>query len=110
MVAVMSAGSADLVVRVRAAGLNRADLLRWRGPGSAAAGMELSGEVLEVGTGATGWSVGDRVMSLGPGFSPEPVRIPARLAMPVPGTFSWEEAGALPAALLTMHDAIATHG
>ena len=105
-----SPGPEDLLVRICAAGLNRADVLRWRGPGSAAPGIELAGEVLEVGSAVTGWSAGDRMMSLGPGFASEPVTIPARLAMPVPASMSWEEAGALPAAVMTMHDAIVTNG
>ncbi len=105
-----SAGEGELLVRVRAAGLNRADYLEWRGSASPVAGRELAGDVLEVGSGVTGWSVGDRLMARGPGFSSEPVTVPARFAMPVPLSFSWEEAGALPIALLTMHDAIVTHG
>ncbi len=104
-----SAGPGELLVRVRAAGLNRADYLRWSAAGSAP-GSELAGEVVNVGPEVTGWSVGDRVMSRGPGFSAEPVAVPAQVAMPVPDSLSWEEAGALPVALMTMHDAIATHG
>jgi NADPH:quinone reductase len=97
-----------LRVRVRAAGLNRADYLdRQRNPEQA--GRELAGEVVEVGTGVEGWSVGDRIMSRGPGFRSE-ATVPARLAMPVPSSFSWEEAAALPVALMTMHDALATRG
>jgi NADPH:quinone reductase len=104
-----SAGPGELLVRVRAAGLNRADYLRWIAAGSAP-GSELAGEVVNVGPEVRGWSVGDRVMSRGPGFLAEPVAVPAEVAMPVPDSFSWEEAGALPIALMTMHDAVATHG
>jgi NADPH:quinone reductase-like Zn-dependent oxidoreductase len=49
-------------------------------------------------------------MARGPGFSSDPVVVPARMAMAVPESFSWEEAGGLPIALMTMHDALATHG
>lgn len=105
-----SAGAGELLVRVRAAGLNRADYLEWRRSGSAVAGRELAGEVVEVGAGVTGWSVGDRLMARGPGFSSEPIAVPARFAMAVPESFSWEEAGAVPVALMTMHDAIVTRG
>jgi NADPH:quinone reductase-like Zn-dependent oxidoreductase len=49
-------------------------------------------------------------MGRGPGFTGEPVALPARFAMAVPESFTWEEAGALPIALMTMHDAIATRG
>jgi NADPH:quinone reductase-like Zn-dependent oxidoreductase len=104
------AGADELLVRVRAAGLNRADYLEWRAGVSAPTGRELAGEVLQVGEGVTAWSVGDRVMARGPGFSSNPVVVPARMAMAIPESFSWEEAGGLPIALMTMHDAIATRG
>jgi NADPH:quinone reductase-like Zn-dependent oxidoreductase len=100
----------NLLVRVRAAGLNRADYIEFRGAPERLKGRELAGEVIEVGPNASSWSVGDRVMALGAGFSTEPVLIPQDLAIPVPDSFSWEEAGALPLALCTMHDAIVTNG
>ncbi len=61
-----------------------------------------------MGDGVQGWAVGDRVMSRGAGFATRAV-VQARHAMPVPPSFTWEEAGALPIALLTMHDALVTH-
>lgn len=103
-------GRGELLVAVRAAGLNRADYLRYQTSGPAVPGSELAGEVLAVGEAVSGWSVGDRVMARGPGFSAEPVTIDARFAIAVPDSFSWEEAGALPVALMTMHDALVTHG
>jgi NADPH:quinone reductase-like Zn-dependent oxidoreductase len=110
-------------VRVRAAGLNRADLFMRAGtyvvgtgaaagaspPRPVTAGGELAGEVVAVGEGVTGWSVGDRAMAQGAGYA-ELAAVDARLAMPVPPALSWEEAGALPVALLTMHDALVTNG
>lgn len=117
-------GPGQLLVRVRAAGLNRADLIARAGRyvvGTSAAGApppvakpftgggELAGEVVAVGDGVTGWSVGDRVMSQGLGYA-ELAVVNAALAMPVPESLSWEEAGALPVALLTMHDALVTNG
>ena len=109
----------QLLVRVRAAGLNRADLAARAGTyvvGTTArpvrpttAGAELAGEVLAVGEGVTGWAVGDRVMAQGAGYA-ELAVVDARLALPAPPTLSWEEAGALPVALLTMHDALVTNG
>lgn len=104
-----TAGPGELLVGIKAAGLNRADLELYRSTGSVP-GRELAGEVRAVGSGVAGWSVGDRMMSRGPGFSTEPVVVPARFAMPVPDSFTWEEAGALPVALMTMHDALVTHG
>ena len=113
------AGPGQLLVRVRAAGLNRADLLARAGryvvgttktpPKPMVAGAEFAGEVVAVGDGVGGWQVGDRVMSQGAGYA-ELALADARLAMPVPQILSWEQAGALPVALLTMHDAIVTNG
>lgn len=97
-----------LRVRVRAAGLNRADLLGHQ-YGMSGRGKELAGEVLEVGAGVEGWAEGDRVMGLGDGFASE-ADVLAEHALHVPGTLSWEEAGALPLVLATSHDALVTNG
>jgi NADPH:quinone reductase-like Zn-dependent oxidoreductase len=115
-------GPGQLLVRVRAAGLNRADLAVRAGTyvvgtGRTApparpftAGGELAGEVMAVGDAAEGdWRVGDRVMAQGAGYA-ELAVVDARLALPAPPVLSWEEAGALPVALLTMHDALVTNG
>jgi NADPH:quinone reductase-like Zn-dependent oxidoreductase len=111
-------GEGQLLVRVRAAGLNRADLATVAGThvvGARAAaepfvaGAELAGTVEEVGPGVQRWRPGDAVMAQGPGYA-ELALIDQELAMPVPAALSWEEAGALPVALLTMHDAIASKG
>ena len=113
------AGPGQLLVQVRAAGLNRADLLARTGryvvgtvasaPRPFVGGGELAGEVLAVGEGVDGFTVGDRVMSQGAGYA-ELAVIDARFAMPMPASLTWEQAGALPVALLTMHDAIVTNG
>lgn len=110
-------GAGQLLVRVRAAGLNRADLLARRaapstggGPARPAiAGSEAAGEVVSVGPGVDGWRPGDRVMGRASGYA-ELAVIDADAAMPVPDAMGWEEAGALPIALLTMHDALRTNG
>jgi NADPH:quinone reductase len=104
------AGHGELLVRIRAAGINRAEYLQTLVSDKPLPGSEFSGEVLDVGPGVEGWAVGDRIMGRGAGFSRDPVLVSARLVMPVPDTFSWEEAAALPVALMTMHDAIVTHG
>src|SRR5215469_14611575 len=63
----------EILIRVRAAGVNRADLLQRQGfypppPGaSEIIGMEVAGEVLAVGASAKGWKVGDRAMASLPG-------------------------------------------
>jgi NADPH2:quinone reductase len=111
--------STQLLVKVRAAGLNRADLLARRGgypraggagPGDPfVAGAELAGEVIAVGPEVERWSVGDRVMAQGAGYA-ELATVEQGLAMPVPDGLGWNEAGGLPVAALTMHDALRTNG
>lgn len=115
-------GPGQLLVRVRAAGLNRADLAvragGYRvGTGRSVAapsrplraGAELAGEVVAVGPGVADFAVGDAVMAQGSGYA-ELATVEALLAMPKPSALSWEEAGALPVGLLTMHDALVTNG
>ena len=112
-------GRGQLLVRVRAAGLNRADLYARAGayrvgdptrvPAPFVGGGELAGEVEALGAGVDGWRVGQRVMAMGPGWAEWAV-IDADLAMAVPGEVSWEEAGGTPVALLTAHDALRTNG
>ncbi|HLY82268.1 MAG TPA: zinc-binding dehydrogenase [Acidimicrobiales bacterium] len=110
----------QLLVRVRAAGLNRADLAARAGayrtgPAAVApsapfiAGAELAGEVVGLGPGVEGWQVGDRLMGRGRGYA-ELAAVDQDTAMPAPPSLTWEEAGALPVALMTMHDALATNG
>jgi putative PIG3 family NAD(P)H quinone oxidoreductase len=95
----------DLLVRVRAAGLNRADLLQRLGryappPGEPETmGLEIAGEVEKA---AGSFREGDRVMALlaGGGYA-EKARVPAAQAMAIPQGLSFEEAAAIPEAFLT---------
>lgn len=104
----------EILVRVRAAGINRADLLQRVGqypapPGSPAniPGLEYAGEVAALGTGAAAWKVGDRVMGLVPGGAyAEFVSTHEALAVRVPASWSFEEAAAVPEAFMTAHDAL----
>ncbi|HET9754783.1 MAG TPA: NAD(P)H-quinone oxidoreductase [Myxococcales bacterium] len=104
----------DLVVRVRAAGVNRADLLQRMGrypppPGEPETiGLEIAGEVEHP---AGPWKRGDRVMALlaGGGYA-EKARVPAAQAMAVPERLSFEEAAAIPEAFLTAWLNLATLG
>jgi NADPH:quinone reductase-like Zn-dependent oxidoreductase len=115
-------GPGQLLVAVRAAGLNRADLAvrtgryvvgTGRSPsapaGPVVAGGELAGEVVAVGAGVEGWAVGDHVMAQGRGYA-ELAVVDAALALRRPPVLTWAEAGALPVAVLTMHDALVTNG
>ncbi|WP_420439008.1 NAD(P)H-quinone oxidoreductase [Candidatus Palauibacter sp.] len=112
------AGAGEVQVRVRFAGINRADLLQRMGryPAPADAppdipGLEFAGEIETVGAGVAGWSTGDRVMGiLGGGGYGERVTVPAGQLLPVPPTLSWTEAGAIPEVFLTAADALIERG
>jgi NADPH2:quinone reductase len=110
------AGAGEVLVRVRAAGLNGADMMQRRGLYPAPAGspqdipgMELAGEVADVGPGAERFARGDRVMAIvGGGAQAELVTVHERQLMPVPGGLDWPQAGGLPEVFTTAHDAIST--
>lgn len=109
-------GVGEVLVRVRAAGLNGADLLQRKGmypapPGSPPdiPGLELAGEVAELGPGATRFAEGDRVMAIvGGGGQGELAVVHERQLMPVPEPLEWEEAGGVPEVFTTAHDALFT--
>lgn len=110
------AGVGEVLVRVRAAGLNGADMMQRRGlypapPGSPAdiPGLELAGEVAALGPGATRFAEGDRVMAIvGGGGQAELAVVHERQLMPVPASLDWPQAGGLPETFTTAHDAIFT--
>jgi NADPH2:quinone reductase len=99
---------------VRAAGLNAADLMQRKGlypapPGAPAdiPGLELAGEVLALGPGASRFAVGDRVMAVvAGGGQAELAALHERVALPVPDGVTWEEAGGFPEVFTTAHDAL----
>jgi len=104
------AKAGELLVRVRATALNRADLLQRRGkypppPGvTDVLGLEMAGEVARVGAGVTGFGVGDRVCALLPGGGyAQYAAIPAGMAMRLPERLSFEEGAAIPEAFLTAY-------
>ena len=109
-------GSTELLVRVRAAGLNGADVLQRKGgypapPGFPPdiPGLEFAGEVVALGPGATRFAVGDRVMAIaGGGAQAELATVHERGAMPVPDDLEWVAAGGIPEVFTTAHDAIFT--
>lgn len=111
-------GPTDVLVRVRAAALNRVDLMMMRGHvhGGAggtgnALGVEWAGEVVETGAAAVGVQAGDKVMCSGAGAFAEYAVTDFGRALKLPdATVAWEQAAALPVALQTMHDAVVTNG
>ena len=108
----------EVLVRVRAAALNRADLLQRRGlyPPPAGLredvpGLELAGEVVAVADGVTALAPGDRVMAIAGGEAQAELAVAhERMLLRVPETLSVEEAGATMEAFVTSHDALFTLG
>lgn len=113
-----TAGAGEVLVRIHAAGLNGADIMQRKGaypapPGSPKdiPGLELAGEVVALGDGATRFAVGDRVMGIvGGGGQAELCPVHERQLMPVPDGLDWTSAGALPEVFTTAHDALFTQG
>jgi putative PIG3 family NAD(P)H quinone oxidoreductase len=109
-------GTRELLVAVRAAGLNGADMLQRRGgyaaPPDAPAdipGLELAGEVVAIGAGVEHFAVGDRVMAVvGGGGQAELAVVHERTALRVPDEIAWPEAGGFPEVFTTAHDALFT--
>ncbi|MDP9401463.1 MAG: zinc-binding dehydrogenase [Actinomycetota bacterium] len=109
-------GAGEVLVRVRAAGLNGADLLQRAGRYPAPAGspqdvpgLELAGEVAALGAGAERFALGDRVMAVvGGGGQAELAVVHERALMPVPEPLDWPAAGGLPEVFTTAHDALFT--
>ena len=109
--------SNEVLVRIRAAALNRADLGLAAGhrhgplggPGTVI-GLEWSGEVAEAGAEVTSLKRGDRVMCSGSGGYAEYAATDWGRVLPMPDGMSFEEAATLPVALQTMHDALVTNG
>jgi putative PIG3 family NAD(P)H quinone oxidoreductase len=109
-------GAGEVLVRVRAAGLNGADMMQKGGrypapPGAPRdiPGLELAGEVVGRGPRAERFADGDRVMAIvGGGGQAELCVVNERVAMPVPEGLDWPQAGGLPEVFTTAHDALFT--
>ena len=108
------AGEGDVLIRVRAAGVNRPDLLQRMGyypppPGAPATlGLEAAGEVM---TGAGRWKAGDRVCALlGGGGYAEFVAVEARHALPIPAGLDFTQAASLPETVFTVYVNVFEHG
>ena len=109
-------GAGEVLVRVKAAGLNGADMMQRRGfypapPGAPQdiPGLELAGEVVEAGAGATRFSPGDRVMGIvAGGGQAELAVVHERILIAVPDNLDWIEAGGVPETFTTAHDGVFT--
>ena len=108
-------GPTELLVKVRGAGLNRADLNRTQSHFSSTgaahvAGLEMAGEVIGMGNAVKGWALGDRVMSMANACYAEQAVVDYRVVLKAPSQLSWAEAAGLPTVYLTAHNALATAG
>lgn len=112
-----SRATADRVrVRVRAAGVNRADILQRLGrypapPGYSQEipGLEFAGEVEQVGEECRAWKTGDRVFGIiGGGGQAQYVTVPESALAAIPANLDWAEAAAIPEVFMTAHDALFT--
>src|SRR5690349_12262484 len=107
----------EVLVRVRACGLNRADLGMTKGHVHGARGgvgtvlgMEWAGDVAALGPKATGVQVGDRIMGSGAAAFAEYTLADHGRLFRTPSNMNFEDAAALPVALATMHNAVVTNG
>lgn len=106
----------QVLVRVRAAGLNRADLLQVKGHypaphgySSNLPGLEFAGEIEQIGDAVTNFKKGDRVMAITAGHAQsEFVLSDASVLSKIPGNLSFTAAAAIPEAFITAHDAVFT--
>ena len=113
-------GPQDLLIRVKATALNRADLAQRRGrypaavtaadSGLAIGGLEAAGEVIGMGASVANFAEGDRVMAMCGGGYAELATVDHRLALHAPERLSWEEAASIPVAYMTEHNALITNG
>lgn len=107
-------GPGQLLVRMRAASLNRGEFILGHGlhqAGTARAiGMEGAGEIVKLGADGAGFEVGGRVMGRCPGAFSEYALMDAGEAIAMPASLSWEEAAAVPLTFLVVHDMLVAQG
>jgi len=104
----------QVLVRMRAAGLNRGEFIAGHGltkPGAAKpAGGEGAGEIVKLGAGVTGLAPGARVMGRCGGAFAEYALMDAREAVAIPARLSWEEAASIPLTFMVVHDMLIAQG
>ena len=106
-IAVPEPKAGELLVKMRAAGLNRGEFIAGHGLSGAGAkpgGIEGSGEVVKAGEGVTAFKPGDRVMGRAAGAYAEYAVFRADYALPAPAALGWEEAAGAGIAYLTAYD------
>jgi NADPH:quinone reductase len=104
----------QLLLRMRAAGLNRGEFILGHGLQKAgtskAIGMEGAGEVVKLGPGVSAFKVGERLMGRCAGAFSEYALMDTREAMAMPASLTWEEAASIPLTFLVVHDMLVAQG
>jgi len=116
-IAIPKPGPGQILIRVRAAGVNRPDLIQRMGfyppqPGSPdTLGLEVAGEVADLGPGETDWGLGDKVFALlgGGGYAQYAV-VDQRHALQMPPGLSFVQAASLPETVFTVYANVFEHG
>jgi NADPH:quinone reductase-like Zn-dependent oxidoreductase len=107
-------GPGQILLRMHAASLNRGELIVGHsvkaGGAAKPAGNEGAGEVAKLGSGVTGFRIGERVMGRCTGAFAEYSLMDAREAIAMPNNLSWEEAGSVPLAFMVVHDMLVDQG
>ncbi|HEX2013338.1 MAG TPA: zinc-binding dehydrogenase [Roseateles sp.] len=106
-------GPGQLLLKMRAAGLNRGEFIPGglvKGGAAKPAGIEGAGEIVALGAGVTGLQLGQRVMGRCPGAFAEYALMDAREALPVPDGLAIEAAAAVPLTFLVVHDMLMLQG
>lgn len=108
-------GAGQILLRLRAAGLNRGELMAAHGLHAKAgaakpAGVEGAGEVAKLGAGVSGFRRGERVMGRCAGAFAEYALMDAREAIAMPAKLSWEEAAGVPLVFMVVHDMLIAQG
>jgi len=110
-----SPGPGQILIRARAAGLNRGEFIAGLGlhakaPAPKPAGGEAAGEVAALGAGVSGFAPGERVMGRAAGAFAEYALMDAREAIVIPARLDWEQAAAVPLVFMVVHDMLIGQG
>lgn len=106
-------GGQDVLVKIKAAGINRGEIMTRKNLTNGdprISGIEFAGEIAETGMGVSKFKIGDRVMGQSRNCHSEFAAVDEELLLRVPDHMDWVEAAAVPNVLITVHDAMVTNG